>query len=84
MKALPGPMPGAARPANDLSGALTADSKNPGAVRLREFLGWPVEKTLEAGLYPFVIGDTLKLLIAAGVLPLAWKGLSVLRRRTGS
>jgi len=51
---------------------------------LMKSLGWPVEKTLEAGLYPFVIGDTLKLLIAAGVLPLAWKGLSVLRRRTGS
>ena len=28
---------------------------------------------LEFGLYPFVIGDILKVLIAAGVLPAAWK-----------
>jgi biotin transport system substrate-specific component len=30
-------------------------------------------KALELGLYPFVIGDLIKLIIAAGVLPLAWK-----------
>jgi biotin transport system substrate-specific component len=29
--------------------------------------------TFEAGLYPFVIGDTLKLLAAAGLLPVAWR-----------
>lgn len=28
---------------------------------------------LELGLYPFVIGDTLKLLLAAGLLPAAWR-----------
>ena len=28
---------------------------------------------LQLGLYPFVIGDLLKLLIAAGALPAAWK-----------
>jgi hypothetical protein len=28
---------------------------------------------LEYGLYPFVITDTLKVLAAAGLLPLAWK-----------
>jgi biotin transport system substrate-specific component len=50
---------------------------------LMSALNTPLEKTLELGLYPFVIGDTLKLLIAAGVLPLAWKALSALRRRTG-
>lgn len=33
----------------------------------------PLAKGLEWGFYPFVIGDTLKLFIAAGVLPLAWK-----------
>lgn len=32
-----------------------------------------LEETLAAGLYPFVIGDTIKLLIAAGVLPAAWR-----------
>jgi biotin transport system substrate-specific component len=38
------------------------------------FLGHPptVDETLEAGLYPFVVGDTLKLLLAAGLLPAAW------------
>ena len=40
------------------------------------------QTTLEDGLYPFIIGDTVKLLIAAGLLPLAWKGLGALRRRT--
>ena len=30
-------------------------------------------EALELGLYPFVIGDTLKLLIAAGLLPAAWR-----------
>jgi biotin transport system substrate-specific component len=28
---------------------------------------------LEYGLYPFVVTDTLKVLAAAGLLPLAWK-----------
>lgn len=39
------------------------------------FLGRPpsLEETLQAGLYPFVVGDTLKLLIAAGALPAAWR-----------
>jgi biotin transport system substrate-specific component len=32
----------------------------------------PVQKALEFGLYPFVIGDTLKLLLAAALLPTAW------------
>ncbi len=35
--------------------------------------------TLESGLYPFVIGDTLKLLAAAGLLPAAWRVLERLR-----
>lgn len=33
----------------------------------------PLHRALELGLYPFVIGDTIKLLIAAGVLPALWK-----------
>jgi biotin transport system substrate-specific component len=33
----------------------------------------PLEKGLELGLYPFVIGDTIKLLLAAGLLPTAWR-----------
>jgi biotin transport system substrate-specific component len=39
----------------------------------------PLEKALQFGLYPFVIGDTFKLLIAAGLLPGAWR---LLRRTT--
>ncbi len=34
---------------------------------------------LELGLYPFVVGDTVKLLLAAAALPLAWR----LTRRKG-
>jgi biotin transport system substrate-specific component len=34
-----------------------------------------VQETLEAGLYPFVIGDILKLLLAGGLLPAAWRVL---------
>jgi biotin transport system substrate-specific component len=30
-------------------------------------------KTYEYGLYPFIIGDLIKLAIAAGLLPAAWK-----------
>ena len=37
----------------------------------------PLAEGLELGLYPFVIGDTIKLLIVAGVLPVVWK---VIRR----
>lgn len=39
------------------------------------FLGHPpaIDDTLQAGLYPFVIGDVLKLLVAAGFLPAAWR-----------
>jgi biotin transport system substrate-specific component len=36
-------------------------------------------KALELGFTPFVVGDTIKLLIAAGLLPLAWR---VVRTRT--
>ena len=39
----------------------------------------PLEKALELGLYPFVIGDTIKLMVAAGVMPAAWR----LLRRAG-
>jgi biotin transport system substrate-specific component len=41
-----------------------------------------IADTLEAGLYPFIVGDVIKLLIAAGLVPLAWRGLERLRART--
>lgn len=35
--------------------------------------GEQLNDALEFGLYPFVLGDLLKLLIAAGALPVAWR-----------
>jgi biotin transport system substrate-specific component len=32
-----------------------------------------LERGLEWGLYPFIIGDVLKLLLAASILPAAWR-----------
>jgi biotin transport system substrate-specific component len=31
-----------------------------------------LDKTLKGGLYPFIVGDLMKLLLAATVLPGAW------------
>lgn len=43
---------------------------------LMNALNVPLSQGLEFGLYPFIVTDTLKLLAAAGLLPLAWKLLS--------
>lgn len=45
--------------------------------------GFPstLEDTLVAGLYPYVIGDVVKLLAAAALLPTAWGVLARLRPR---
>jgi biotin transport system substrate-specific component len=40
-----------------------------------------LEETLEAGLYPFVVGDVLKLYLAGALLPLAWSAVRRLRDR---
>ncbi len=40
-----------------------------------------IQDGLSYGLYPFVVGDTIKLLAAAGLLPAAWK---LVRRGQGS
>ena len=40
---------------------------------LANAVGVPAGKAMELGLYPFVVGDTIKLLIAAGLLPVTWK-----------
>lgn len=40
---------------------------------LAHFEAISAQKALEFGLYPFVVGDVLKLAIAAGVLPTAWR-----------
>jgi biotin transport system substrate-specific component len=36
-------------------------------------LGLSLERALELGLYPFVVGDVLKLFAAAVLLPAAWR-----------
>jgi len=46
---------------------------------LMQALDVPLGKALELGLAPFVVGDTIKLLAAAGLLPLAWR---LVRNRT--
>jgi biotin transport system substrate-specific component len=53
---------------------------------LPALVGGPVtaSDTLQAGLYPFIVGDAIKLLIAAGLLPLAWHAIRRLRGSTAS
>ena len=46
---------------------------------LMQALDVSLGEALELGLAPFVVGDTLKLLAAAGLLPLAWR---MVRRKT--
>lgn len=46
---------------------------------LMQALDVSLSRALELGLAPFVVGDTIKLLAAAGLLPLAWR---VVRSRT--
>ncbi|MGH6933019.1 MAG: biotin transporter BioY [Dongiaceae bacterium] len=43
----------------------------PGLVVLAAFVGG--DKVLESGLTPFLVGDALKLVLAACLLPLAWR-----------
>ena len=42
-----------------------------GATWLASFIG--AEKALAAGVLPFLYGDALKLMVAAGLMPLAWR-----------
>jgi biotin transport system substrate-specific component len=40
---------------------------------LANLFDMPAQTALEAGLYPFVVGEVLKIMIAAGLLPAAWR-----------
>jgi biotin transport system substrate-specific component len=51
----------------------------PGLIWLAAEIDTNLEDTLEAGLYPFVIGDLIKLYLAGALLPLAWRGVKKLR-----
>jgi biotin transport system substrate-specific component len=44
-----------------------------GVAWLANALDLPAQKAMEFGLYPFVVGDVIKLLLAAGLLPTTWK-----------
>lgn len=44
-----------------------------GVVWLSYDLGLNLNTSLEKGLYPFVVGDVLKLYLAAAALPTAWR-----------
>jgi biotin transport system substrate-specific component len=46
---------------------------------LAEKLDAGFEETLEAGLYPFVVGDLIKLYLAGALLPTAWRLVARLR-----
>lgn len=47
-----------------------------GMVWLAAVLGLNLEQTLQAGLYPFIIGGVVKSLLAAAAIPLVWRALS--------
>jgi biotin transport system substrate-specific component len=53
----------------------------PGLLWLAHYLNTGVNDTLVAGLYPFVLGDVIKLFLAGALLPSAW--LAVRRFRGG-
>ncbi len=47
-----------------------------GVTHLSGFIGF--EKAVAAGFLPFLYGDALKLIVAAGLMPLAWRGVRAL------
>ena len=44
-----------------------------GALWLSNFVGFG--QAIAAGVLPFLYGDVLKLIVAAGVVPLAWRAV---------
>lgn len=54
-----------------------------GASWLGASLHLPAAKALELGVRPFLVGDALKVLLAAGLLPIAWRLVGDRRGREG-
>ncbi len=51
-----------------------------GFVWLQHALGTTASQTWHLGVQPFLWGDAIKILLAAGLLPLAWKVVDAVRR----
>jgi biotin transport system substrate-specific component len=49
-----------------------------GLVVLKANTGADWITTLQWGLFPFLIGDAIKMILAAGLLPAAWKFLELI------
>lgn len=47
-----------------------------GMIWLAAVLGLNLEQTLQAGLYPFIIGGVVKSLLAAAVIPVIWRAVT--------
>lgn len=47
-----------------------------GMIWLAAVLGLNFEQTLQAGLYPFIIGGVVKSLLAAAAIPLVWRAVT--------
>jgi len=47
----------------------------PGLLWLQVVLGTTLAQTLALGLVPFLVGDAIKMLLAVGLLPSAWRAL---------
>lgn len=51
----------------------------PGLLWLLPFMHYDMRATLAAGLFPFMLGDLAKLLLATAAMPLAWRLLGACR-----
>jgi biotin transport system substrate-specific component len=51
----------------------------PGLLWLGNLIGWD-KPVLEYGLYPFILGDLLKIAMAVLLLPTAWKIVNRLKQ----
>ena len=49
-----------------------------GVIWLNNFVPGDIVAAAKVGMVPFLVGDTLKLIVAAGLMPLAWKAVQKL------